>query len=162
MTELTTEKKATPEDTRYNPFLSMQNELSKIMRNFHGWFEPLNFTVEHFENLAITPALDIIDEKDSFKIKVEMPGLEKEDVKISISDELLIIEGEKTLLKQDKDKNYRMREINWGNYKRNIVLPSALEVENAKALFKNGVLSIDIPKKPENVKQPRTLEIEAI
>lgn len=160
MTDAINAKKVLSEGGHYNPFLSVQNELSKIMRNFHGWFEPLNFTAEHFENLAITPILDIIDEKDNVKIKVEMPGLEKEDVKVSITDELLVVEGEKVLSEQDKDKNYRRREINWGHYKRNIVLPNSVNMENAKVLFKNGVLLIDIPKKAESVKQSRTLEVE--
>ncbi len=143
-----------------NPFLSLQNELNRVMGDFDDWFEPFNFPAERFENLMLNPAVDIIDGKDHFKVEVEMPGMGEEDIKISIDSGMLTIKGEKTTSKQDKDKNYMMREINYGGYERSISLPDSVDVEKAKASFKKGMLWIAIPKKVECIKKSRTIEVE--
>ena len=143
-----------------NPFVSLQNELDRAMRDFHGWFEPFNFPAERFENINLTPAVDIVDDDKRFKVEAEMPGMGEEDIKVSIDNGVLTIKGEKTTSKQDKDKNYRMREISYGSYERNIPLPESVDVENAKASFKKGMLWVDIPKKPEFTKKSKVIEVK--
>src|ERR1051326_535892 len=109
--------------SHHNPFLSLQNELNKAMSDFYGLFEPFNFPNERFENLSLSPAIDIVDDKDQFKVEVEMPGMGEKDIQVSINNGLLTIKGEKTTSKQDKDKNYMMREISYGRYERSVSLP---------------------------------------
>jgi HSP20 family protein len=145
---------------KHNPFWPLQSALDKAMGDFYGWFEPFNFPTERFENLSLIPAVDIVDDKDQFKIEVEMPGMSEEDVKASIDSGILTIKGEKTTSRQDKDKNYRMREISYGSYERNISLPDTVDVDKAKASFKKGMLWITLPKKPECAKKCRTIEVE--
>ncbi len=69
------------------------------MRDFYGWFDPFNFPTERFEKLALSPAVDIVDDKDQFKVEVEMPGMGEEDVKVAIDNGILTIKGEKTTSK---------------------------------------------------------------
>lgn len=145
-----------------NPFLSLQNELNKVMDDFYGWSEPFNFPVERFESLSLLPAMDFVEDKESIKIECEMPGMGAEDVKVHIDNGTLTIEGEKTISKQDKDKQYRSREISYGSYKRSLSLPKDVDVSQAKASFKKGMLWIKIPKKPESREQHQELKIEAV
>lgn len=146
--------------SKSNPFFSLQHELNRAISDFYGNFEPFNFPAERFENLAINPAMDIVDELDQFKVEVEMPGLSEEDLKISINNNVLTIKGEKTTSKKDQGKNYLMREINYGAYERNIVLPESVDIEKAKASFRKGMLWVAIPKKTSANRKSRTLTVE--
>lgn len=143
-----------------SPFLALQNEISRAMNDFYNVMEFPRISLERFENVNITPAIDIIDSKESFKLEVEMPGMDENDIKISIGDGMLTIKGEKSISKKDKDKNYMMREISYGYYERSIPLPESVEPAQAKASFKKGMLWVDIPKKAESSKQYRELQIQ--
>lgn len=105
------------------------------------------------------PATDLIDQKDKLLVKIELPGVDKKDIKISLSDNNLTIQGE---IEQDKDvkkEDYYCCERFFGKYSRTIVLPVAASQENIKAKFKNGVLEITIPKREEE--KPKEITIEA-
>lgn len=143
-----------------NPFSLLQNELNKVVSDLYGWFEPYNFPKERFENLTLSPAIDIVDEKDHFKIEVEMPGMSEEDVNVFIDHGILTIRGEKSISKKDKGKNYMSREINYGIYERSVSLPDAVDVDQAKASFKKGMLWVYLPKKAEYTKKCCTVNVE--
>lgn len=149
----------------YNPFLSIQRALDRAIGKFEGMetFEPFHFPLfskEHFENVILTPRVDIIDDENHFKVEIEMPGVDEKDVNVSLSDNLLTIKAEKTVSKKDEGKMYQMREIGYGRYERSLTLPDTVDINNAKASFKKGMLWVDIPKKAESIKKPRTLTIE--
>ncbi len=164
MRNLLHSNKSVPIRVQYqdNPFFPLRTELDKLMSSFigQGNFEPFNFPADCFENLSVKPAIDIVDNKDCFKIIAEMAGMGEDDVAVSIHDGVLTIKGEKTTSKQDKGKNYMMREISYGNYERNIALPDSVDIGKAKASFKKGMLWIDVPKKAEHTQQSRNIEIE--
>ncbi|MDI9818378.1 MULTISPECIES: Hsp20/alpha crystallin family protein [unclassified Legionella] len=143
-----------------NPFARMQAVLDKTIEDFYSAFEFPSFSSKEFENLAISPAMDIVDDKDQFKIEVEMPGMSEENVQVSISEGILTIKGEKESSRQDRDKNYLLREISYGSCERSIRLPDSVDIDKAKASFKKGMLWVEIPKKPESSKKNRTLKIE--
>ncbi|WP_116964395.1 Hsp20/alpha crystallin family protein [Fastidiosibacter lacustris] len=146
--------------SKQNPFWSLQNELNKVMSDFNEWFEPFHFPSERFENVSLNPATDIVDDNDQFKVEIEMPGMGENDIKVSIDNGILTIKGEKTSSKQDKNKNYMMREISYGRYERSILLPETVDVDKAKASFKKGMLWITLPKKPECAKKSREIIVE--
>ena len=153
---------STFQNQKNNPFLPLQNELNKVMGDFYGWFEPFHFPSERFEDLILHPSVDIVDTKDQFKVEVEMPGMGEEDIQVSVDNGMLFIKGEKTTSRQDKDKNYRMREISYGKYERSIALPEYVDVDKAKASFKKGMLWVDFSKKPECVSKSRTIAVEKV
>jgi len=105
------------------------------------------------------PAVDLIDKKDKLMAKVELPGVEKKDVKLSLNDSTLTIQGEMKKDEETEKENYYYRERAYGNYSRTISLPTEIDKENIKAKFKNGILEITMPKKPEV--QPKEITIEA-
>lgn len=164
MNSLINWKKAAPTIFRKkdNPFSSLQEELNRVMKDFDHWFNTPATAKEHFENLSITPAVDIVEDKTNFKIEVEMPGLGGEDIKVSIHDNMVSIKGEKATSKKDDGKNFLNREITYGSYERLINLPDSADLEKAQASFKKGMLWITVPKKAESVKQARDLKIEKV
>lgn len=142
-----------------HPLLTLQQEVDRLMSEFGGWFSTPKLQ-DQYENLLITPDIDIVDDKSQFKVDAELPGMSEEDVKVSICDDMLCIKGEKSTSKENKDKNYVTREISYGNYERKLSLPESVDTSKAKATFKKGVLSVTIPKKPESIAQARELKIE--
>lgn len=158
-------KRFFPSSTYHNTLASFKSELNKMTQDFYNnWFNTFTSPNERFEEFVINPAIDVIDENDHFKVEVEMPvempGMGEEDVKVSITNNLLIVKGEKATSKKDKGKNYMLREISYGTCERRIPLPDSLDVDKAKASFKKGMLWVDIPKKPESIKEPPFLEIQ--
>jgi HSP20 family protein len=112
-----------------------------------------------FEGAMWEPAVDLIDKKDRLIAKVELPGVEKKDVKISLSDNNLTIQGEIKKEEETRKENYYYRERAYGNYARTISLPAEIDKDKISAKFKNGILEVTIPKKPEV--QPKEITIEA-
>jgi len=163
MANLINIKKSSPTSSQqhYNPFWPIQSALSRAIDDFYNVFDmPTNLPTGKFEGLTVSPLLDIVDDKNSYKVEAEMPGIAEDDIKVTISKGILTIKGEKKAAKEDKDKDYIMREINYGSYERRLVLPDSVEIDKANASFKNGILCITIPKKAESAKKSRGLKIE--
>ncbi|GAB4393723.1 MAG: Hsp20/alpha crystallin family protein [Gammaproteobacteria bacterium] len=140
-------------------FSSLQHTFDKFMEDFSNIFEATNVP-ENFTNCNISPDIDILEDHETFKIEAQVPGTDEKDFEITIRDHQLIISGEKHYSKTDENKNYIMREINYGSYQRCIDLPDYIDTEKACASFKKGMLWITIPKKKENIGQEQRLTIE--
>jgi HSP20 family protein len=95
------------------------------------------------------PAIDVMENKDSFVVKAELPGLKKEDVKVTLQNNVLIVSGEKKQESQEKGKNFYRTERSYGSFYRTIDLPVSVKMEDIKADFKDGVLTIELPKVEE-------------
>ena len=134
-----------------NPFKALQTELDRAIEEFNG--------MHIFENLHLLPRIDIVDDKESFKVEAEMPGMGEEDVKVNIKDGVLTISGEKSTSTKDKDKNYMMREITYGNYLRQIVLPDSVDIDKATASFRKGMLWVSMPKKAGSKEHNREIPV---
>lgn len=148
--------------TAKHPFSALQASFDRMLEDFYKDFEnfPASSPSGELENFTISPSIDIIDNKDLFKIEAEVPGMGPEDLKISVTDHTLTIKGEKTTARKDKDQNYLMREIAYGAYQRSIPLPESVDTKRAKATFKKGMLWVEIPKKPEASEQYREIKVE--
>ena len=130
-----------------NPFLLIQKEVDKALHGFYDLFESKPFNLQEFEKLNLSPSMDLVEDDKCYKIEVEMPGLDEKDISISLNNNLLTIQGEKSISKKDNHKNYIAREISYGRYLRSISLPQAADSDKAMASFKKGMLWITIPKK---------------
>lgn len=104
------------------------------------------------------PAVDVYESDDDFLVKADLPGMEKNDIDISVHDGILTIKGEKKLEKEYKDKSYIRAERYYGSFTRSIEIPSEVDAEKVKASYKNGVLELLIPKKEEA--KPKQIKIE--
>ncbi len=107
-----------------------------------------------------TPAVNIIEGKDDFRIEVAAPGLDKKDFKIDIDNNMLSISAEKENTVKEEEDNYVRREFGYTSFKRTFTLPDSVNAEKIKATHKEGILQITIPKKEEaRVKPPKKIEI---
>ena len=95
------------------------------------------------------PTLDVGETKDALTVKAELPGVEQKDIGVSLQDGVLTIKGEKEAEKEEKDKRYHRVERSYGAFFRSISLPAAVEADKVTATFKDGVLTVTLPKAPE-------------
>jgi HSP20 family protein len=106
----------------------------------------------------VSPAMDVAETEAGFTITAELPGLKKEDVKITIEDGVLSIAGEKKFETEQKEKNYHRIERSYGAFHRSVTLPSGINADKAEADFSDGVLTIHVPKTESA--RPKTLTIK--
>ena len=132
-------------------------EMNKLRRDMDRLFARL------LDDLAVPPFpityrglpfIDISETKDSLIIKAEIPGMNPEDFDISITDDLLTIQGEIKLEYVRETENYHRMERRYGSFSRTLKLPCRINIEDVKATYKKGVLNIEMPKcAPEKVCQ---------
>jgi HSP20 family protein len=106
------------------------------------------------------PAVNIIDEENQFEIELAAPGKVKEDFKIELKQDLLVIETEtKTIEKPEKPK-YSRREFNYNQFKRSFTLPDSIDVGKINAKYEQGILRVILPKKEESaISSKRLIEV---
>jgi HSP20 family protein len=106
------------------------------------------------------PAVNIVEEKDEFRIEVAAPGLEKKDFKLDLNNNVLTISSEKNDEKEEKNERYMRREFSYSSFKRSFTLPETAQIYKIAAHHANGILQISIPKKEDaRVKPPRQIAI---
>ncbi len=96
-----------------------------------------------------TPALDVYEEQDHFIVKAELPGLKKEDIEVSFHDGGLSISGERKSETKHEDAEVYRAERFFGRFQRTVTLPTPVAVDKAKASYKDGVLTVTLPKTEE-------------
>jgi HSP20 family protein len=94
------------------------------------------------------PSMDISENKDSLIVKVEVPGMDQKDIEISLQENLLTIKGEKKQEKEEKDERHHRVERSYGAFARSVRLPVAVDGSKVGATFKNGLLTVTLPKTP--------------
>jgi HSP20 family protein len=95
------------------------------------------------------PTVDVAETKEAFTVKAEIPGVEAKDVQVSLQGDVLTVRGEKRQEKEEKGEQYYRCERSWGAFNRSFRLPVAVEAEKVTADFKDGVLTVTLPKAPE-------------
>lgn len=106
------------------------------------------------------PEIDVIEEKDSFFVKADLPGIKKEELDIEVEGRILTLKGERKEEKETKEKNYYASERFYGTFRRVIELPTEVKADQIKAAYKNGVLEINLPKAEGAKAKQVTVEIE--
>jgi len=142
-----------------NPFQALQREMNRIFDNFFRDFRLAPFS-ERFGGMF--PQLDIKETDKELKIEAELPGMDDKDIDISLSDNMLTIRGEKRQEKEEKGGRYYHIERSYGAFHRDIPLPCEVETDKVDAVFRKGVLSITLPKKPESKRKEKKIEIKVL
>jgi HSP20 family protein len=96
-----------------------------------------------------SPALDVFDDKDSLVVKVELPGLKKEEINISLHEGVLTVSGERKRDTEKKEGQSFRSERYFGKFQRSVTLPTAVDSSKVSASYKDGVLSVELPKAEE-------------
>jgi HSP20 family protein len=123
--------------------IDIQDEINRMFQDFTGGTEG------EARLPKLYPAVDIVENKDSFVVKAELPGMKKEDVKLTLQNNILILSGEKKQEQEEKGKSYHRLERSYGTFYRTIELPVQVKAEDIKAEFRDGILTIDLPKVEE-------------
>src|SRR4029453_2111121 len=105
------------------------------------------------------PALDISERKDAYVVTVEVPGINAEDLDITLEDGLLTIQGERQFTQESAEQQFHRVERRYGSFRRSITLPSQVRADAIEASFENGVLEVVVPK-PEEAK-PKRISVKA-
>jgi HSP20 family protein len=166
-----TEKKEAEAPRReWEPFEALRREVDRLFDDFHtrGWLAPFRrsmFDVEpfwrHEKSWGSMPAVDLVDKGSAYEITAELPGMEEKDIEVKVAAGMLTITGEKNEEKEEKKKDYFLSERRYGSFQRSFALPDGVDEEKIAAAFKNGVLTVTLPKKPEAVKKERKISIGA-
>jgi HSP20 family protein len=145
------ERQSIPEDTASHPMIQLQQEMDRLferaVRGFglsplsNEWLTPLTASG------LLRPQIDVAATDKEYSITVEVPGVSEKDVKIEIAHDTMTIRGEKRQEKEEKEKNYYRVERSYGSFQRVLSLPGDANQDDVKATFKNGVLSIKMPRK---------------
>jgi len=134
-----------------DPFAALRNELASLFE------APLNgFPQTEFFN-TWTPAVDLYEDKDSFVVQVEAPGLKKEDLDVSLHDGSLIISGERRGEKPNENADSYRTERFVGRFQRSVALPKPVDAAGVSATYRDGILTVTLPKTEEA--KPRQIEI---
>lgn len=155
-----TQKKAVdkPKSTSLSPFEEMDLLFDRLSRNFlQRWNWPRLGDLEFpFELKA--PKVDVIDRSKEVVIRAEIPGVDKDDLEVSVTENSLTIKGQ-TRREVDKEEgDYHRREISTGSFQRTLALPMDVEAEKCKASFKDGLLELVFPKTP--AKSSRKVDLD--
>lgn len=118
------------------------------------------FGQPEFYSKVWSPEIEVFERDNKFFVHVDLPGLNKEDVKIAVTHDELTIEGERTFTKEEKEKGFYRTERAYGRFCRVIEIPEHVKAEAAVATFKNGVLEIEMPAIPIPEVNKRTVEIK--
>jgi HSP20 family protein len=105
------------------------------------------------------PQIEVFERNEKFFVRVDLPGLKKEDLKIQVAHDELTIEGERKLEKEEKEEGLYRSERTYGRFFRRIGIPEHVKAEQAVAVFKDGVLEIEMPAIPVPEVRKRTVEI---
>ncbi len=135
--------------TRWNPvrdLIRVQNEMDRLVDRF---FTPDLFEETFTEFGGWLPNTDIAEDKDKFTVQMELPGLTKEDVHITFQNGTLRVEGERKQEEEKEGVNYHRTERRYGKFVRTFNLGSGIQQDKIDATFKDGILTIHLPKVEE-------------
>ena len=148
---------ATNRDLNNHPLVSLHREVNRLFDEvFRGFRLPSLDEIHH--NLS-WPHLELGETEKEVRITAELPGLDEKDVEISVEEGVLTLRGEKKAEVEDKDRGYTER--SYGRFERRIGLPRGIEQDKATATFKNGVLTITLPKSEAANENVRRIPINA-
>lgn len=146
---------------RWNPNKELANferEFNRMLNSLGRSFNTNRDVDEELENAVWSPLTDISETDDEYVMKMDLPGVKKDDVKISVHNGELIISGERKEEKEDKKTHHHRIERNYGKYYRSFTLPENIDQENIEAEFNDGSLKVKVPKTEEA--KPKEIDVK--
>jgi len=155
----------------WHPFEALRQEIDRLMDDFdgHNWMAPFRrgaFSPEaswrrgNYFGSSI-PAVDVVDKGNAFEIIAELPGLDEKNIEVSFANGLLTIKGEKQAEKEEKAKDYYLHERHFGAFERSFRTPDGVDTTRIEAVFKNGVLTVTLPKTAEAKQAAKKITVKA-
>lgn len=139
-----------------SPFHELNRIRNEIFRIFEDPFAPFSPATSFFEGWE--PNIDIYEDSDKISVKAELPGMKKEDIDISLTGNTLTVAGERKSEEEHKEGEQYRSERYFGRFQRSITLPQAVDAKKIQAAYKDGVLTVTLPKTEEA--KSRKIEIQ--
>jgi HSP20 family protein len=151
---------------RWEPFMSSWDplrDLETARGRMAALFGPLPRAKDLEKDEALTvaewaPLVDIVEDDQEYLIKAELPEVKKEDIKVSVADDVLTISGERVMMKEEKNKKCRRIERAYGSFARSFALPDDADPGKVAADFKDGLLKVRLPKSAK--RQARSVDVK--
>ena len=143
---------------RWNPSRELEEMSDRLNRMFNRQDLPQANAKETMVVADWAPSVDISETDGEYQIKAEIPDVKKEDVKVTLEDGVLTIQGERKHEKEEKGKKYHRVERSYGSFARSFTLPDLVDEEKVKAEFKDGVLNLQLPKSEKA--KPKAIEVK--
>ncbi len=129
---------------RWDPFREIEDMQRRVASAFAAPFVPA--FRESLTRTEWSPAVDIAETPEAYSIHAELPGVKKEDVKVSIDEGVLTVSGERRQEQEEKNKKWHRVERSYGRFERSFTLPSAVNADKVTATYKDGTLNVLVPK----------------
>ena len=140
---------------KFEPLRELETLHDRIQRYFDD-FPNLGFNMSD----SFSPKIDVSEDKNNINVTAEIPGVKKDNIKITLQDNILTVEGEKKKEKEEKDKNFYRSERSYGSFKRSFTLPVEVDSEKVEANFEDGMLHITLKKLEQKVKTEKVIELK--
>jgi len=163
------EKSKAGRPAEWHPFADLRRQMDRLFDDFQWGSWPTSgrtvFDMEPFwrgeASWAKAPAVDVAEQDGGYEITAELPGMDASNVEVKFADGVLTIKGEKKEEKEEKKKDYYMSERRFGSFQRSFRLPDGIDADKIAASFKNGVLSVTLPKSVEAQKSEKKITVKA-
>jgi len=142
--------------TRNAGFVNLGSRINRMLNDTLG---SLDWQVRDSAAAAWMPPVDVLEEADAIRIIAEVPGVKPEDVKISVENNVLTIQGTKEQVAEERTERVHRYERTYGAFERSFTLPATVDANNIKASYEHGVLTVTLPK-VEKAK-PRQIPVQA-
>jgi len=142
------------------PFSKFRDEVEHMFDEFPARWPALQ-GASRLASSTPVPAVELIENDGYYKVSVEVPGIDPEDVDLSVQQDMLVLKGEKREEFSESERNYARSERSYGCFERHIILPADAQLEKIEASSKNGVITIDIPRDKESDVSVRKIPIGA-
>jgi len=152
----------------WRPFEGLRREVDRLFEDFtmSPFVMPFRrpaFDLEPFwqpESWIAAPAVDLIEHEKAFELTAELPGLDEKNVEVKVANGVLTIRGEKAEDKEEKNKDFHMRERRFGAFERALRIPDMVDMDKIEATFKKGVLMVKMPKTAEAQKPVKKIAVK--
>lgn len=141
-------------------FNTLRREVDRLFDDFDSWPGRTPFSRALSEDGFYAPAMDIAEKNGNFELTAEMPGLEEKDIEVKLTNGGISIRGEKKSDREEKNKNYYLSERSYGSFDRYFTLPAGVDAAKISASFKNGLLTVTLPKTAEAQKSEKKIPIK--
>jgi HSP20 family protein len=138
---------------RWDPFrevVALQNRVNNLFREMNEGDSPLT-------TASFVPAVDVYEDPKKVVLKLEVPGIEEKDLDVRVENNTLSVKGERKFEKEEKEENFHRIERRYGTFFRSFTLPSTVDSEHINASYVNGILKLELSKKPEA--QPKQIKV---
>ncbi len=143
--------------SNWNPLRELESMQDRILRAMHLGTPSTPESRQALSTIQWTPTIDIVEDEHEYLVKVEIPEVNKDDVKVTVENGLLSIRGERKFEKEDKHKTYHRIERCYGSFSRSLSLPDDADPDQVTAEFKDGLLRVRLGK--SEAKKPKQIEV---